>query len=165
MYCILYYKRSWILCIQHLYHVCAFFKAEYCTINFTWGTRALKLNLAWFSNCLSQRRTLFASRGEAATMHHATHTAYQEPRLKQEDDVALVTTRTPRGPCIYDPMTWNTIPPSPALHCPMMRWGYWRPKVNYQWLDFIKVDLPNWGLSQSGGWNEEEVELKEMSSF
>lgn len=63
------------------------------------------------------------------------------------DDVAECHTHT--GPCVYDPLTWNIILASPALHCSMMRSGYWRQKVNYHWLDFIEVDLRNWGLSQS----------------
>lgn len=63
------------------------------------------------------------------------------------DDVAECHTHT--GPCVYDPLTWNIILTSPALNSSMMRSGYWRQKVNYHWLDFIKVDLRNWGLSQS----------------
>ena len=86
-------------------------------------------------------------------MHHihGTYSKSGSEFLTQGGWCCLGHTNTQRtDPAFMVP--WHGIQ---SLHCPMMRSGYWRPKVNYQWLDFIKGDLPNWGLSQGGdGWAE-----------
>lgn len=88
-------------------------------------TSALLLNQVLFLN-------LLASWGGTETMRRMAKSPRRAAFLMGES----VSQGQPHG---YDPLTWNIIPARSAQNCLMMRSGYWRPKVNYHWLDFIKL--------------------------
>lgn len=130
---------SWTLCIESHYHFLPF---QSWILHHNFSTGGLKLNRARIPNCPSRSETAFALMEKGSEQCIIQRALYS---TSDGDDVSWV---THAGPCVYDPLTWNIIPMSPA---PPALLDDGIRILNYQWLDFIKADHPNWGLSEGGG--------------
>lgn len=129
---------SLTLCIESHYHFLPF---QSWILHHNFSTGGLKLNRARIPNCPSRSETAFALMEKGSEQCIIQRALYS---TSDGDDVSWV---THTGPCVYDPLTLNIIPMSPA---PPALLDDGIRILNYQWLDFIKADQPNWGLSEGG---------------